>query len=227
MADVRISPADGVILRYCLYMLRIVLITIVLVPLGGCGRVTPSHSIPVRHDYIEAGIQAGDTIEVTMVDGELRTFEVVDVRSNAIVGPDGVISIGSIKSIVKRSWAVPGHPCGANEAVGCSIPEVVLLLSDDYSEQAGKFHPACVMHDFCYRHGHATYGDTREQCDKEFLEDMKEVCAGTSLLNLLDAKGFSMCRVAADQTYEAVRRNGEPHFRTSTSSFCEFRLDEL
>jgi len=119
-------------------MLRIVLITIAVVLLGGCGRVTPSHSIPVRQDYIEAGIQAGDTIEVTMVDGELKTFEVVEVRPNAIVAPDGVVPLASIKSIVKRAWSTPGHPCGANEPVGCSIPEVVLLLSDDYSEQAGK-----------------------------------------------------------------------------------------
>lgn len=193
---------------------------------GGCGRATPSHSIPVRQDYIEAGIQAGDTIEVTMVDGEMKTFEVVEVRSNAIVGSNGVIPISDVESIVKRSWAAPGHPCGANEAVGCSIPEVVLLLSDDYSEQAGKFHPACVTHDFCYRHGDATYGDTREQCDKAFLEDMKEACGGTSLFRLLDAKAFSLCRLAADQTYEAVRRNGEPHFRISTSSYCEFRLDD-
>jgi len=207
-------------------MLRIVLTTTVFVLVGGCGTVTPSHNIPVRQDYIEAGIQAGDTIEVTLVDGEMKTFEVVDVQSNAIVGPDGVIPISDIKSIVKRSWADPGHPCGANEPVGCSIPEVVLLLSDEYSEQAGKFHPACVTHDYCYRHGRATYADTREKCDTEFLEDMKEACGGTSMLNLIDAKDFSICRLAADQTYRAVRRNGEPHFRTTTSSYCEFRLDE-
>ena len=200
--------------RHRLYMLRNVLITIVFVLVGGCGRVTPSHSIPVHEDYIEAGIQAGDTIEITMVDGELKAFEVVDVQRSAITGPDGVIPISDIKSIVKRSWAHPGHPCGANEPVGCSIPEVVLLLSEEYSEQAGKFHPACVTHDFCYRHGHATYGDTREQCDREFLEDMKEACGDTSLLKLLDAKGFGICRVAADQTYAAVR----PQRRTTFSN---------
>lgn len=208
-------------------ILVIAVMLLALVLLAGCGAVTPSHNIPVRQDYIEAGIQTGDLIEVRTVDGELKAFEVVEVRADAIVGPDSVISIRNITSIVKRSWARPGHPCGANEPVGCSIPEVILLLSDEYAEQASKFHPACIRHDFCYRHGHATYSDTREKCDSEFLEDMKEACGRATPLTLLDAKGFGLCRVAADQTYEAVRRNGESHFRTATSTYCEFRLDNM
>ena len=197
----------------------------VLALVGGCAQVTPSHSIPVRKEYIEAGIQAGDTIEITTADGEEKTFEVVDVQANAIVGPDGAIPISDIESIVKRSWTAPQHPCGANEPVGCSIPEVVLLLSDDYSEQAGKFHPACVTHDYCYRHGHATYGDTRELCDEQFLADMKQACGGTNVLNILNAKDYSICQIAARQTYEAVRLKGEPHFRTANSTYCEFRAE--
>ena len=109
--------------------------------------------------------------------------------------------------------------------MGCSIPEVVLLLSDEYSEQAAKFHPACVEHDFCYRHGYATYGDKRELCDEQFLEDMMQACGGAGVLSLLNAKEYSICRVAARQTYEAVRRKGKPHFRTTTSTNCKFRLD--
>ncbi len=206
-------------------MLRSVLIVTVLITAAGCARTVPSHSIPVRDDYIQAGIESGDTVEITMVDGEQRSFEVVDVRTNVIVGPDGDIPIVDIKSIVKRSWAQPGHPCGANEPVGCSIPEVVLLLSDEYSEQAAKFHPACVRHDFCYRHGHVTYGDTRELCDEQFLDDMQQACGGAGVLNFLNAKEYSICSVAARQTYEAVRLKGEPHFRTTTSTRCEFRLD--
>jgi hypothetical protein len=191
----------------------------------GCAQTAPSHDIPVREEYISAGIQAGDTIDVTMIDGEEMTFEVVQVSPNVIVGPDGDIPISNIRSIVKRSWSQPGHPCGANEPVGCSIPDVVLVLSDEYSEQAEKFHPACVMHDFCYRHGHATYGDTRERCDELFLDDMMQACGRAGVLNLLNAKEYSICIIAARQTYEAVRRKGEPHFRTATSTNCEFRLE--
>lgn len=203
--------------------LRTTLPAIAIALLAGCAQVTPKHEIPVRPDYIEAGIQAGDMIDVTTVDGEEKSFEVVDVRANAIVGPDGAIPISDIESIVKRSWTTPGHPCGNNEPVGCSIPDVVLLI-DEYSEQASKFHPACVVHDFCYRHGHATYGDTRERCDDEFLANMKQACGGTNPLNLLDAKAYSICNIAARQTYEAVRLKGEPHFRTTRSTVCEFRL---
>lgn len=206
-------------------MLRTVLIAVVLAQAAGCARTVPSHNIPVRNEYIEAGIQAGDAVEITMVDGEQLAFEVVAIRSNVIVGPDGDVPINDILSIVKRSWTQPVHPCGANEPVGCSIPEVVLLLSDEYSAQAAKFHPACVRHDFCYRHGYATYGDTRELCDEQFLEDMKRSCGAAGVLNLLNAKEYSLCNVAARQTYEAVRRKGEPHFRTTTSTRCEFRLE--
>lgn len=205
-------------------MVQKVLIATVLILAVGCAGVVPSHDIPVRTEYIEAGIETGDKVEITMADGEQKSFEVVAVSNNVIVGPDGDIPISDIQSIVKRSWTQPGHPCGANEPVGCSIPEVVLLLSDEYSEQAKKFHPACVQHDFCYRHGYATYGDSRELCDEQFLDDMMRACGGAGVLNILNAKEYGLCRVAAQQTYEAVRRKGEPHFRTTTSTRCEFRL---
>ncbi len=185
----------------------------------------PSHIIPVKSEYIEAGVQAGDTLEITMIDGEEINVEVVDVRMDAIEGPDGDILIADIRSIVKRSWSLPGHPCGANAPVGCSIPEAILLLSEEFKNQAEKFHPACVTHDFCYRHGQITYGMTRGQCDADFLADMKKSCGGFGGLGLLDIEEYSMCHVAADQIHNVVRLKGEPHFRTKTSTRCEYRPD--
>ena len=85
--------------------------------------------------------------------------------------------------------------------------------------------PACVTHDFCYRHGFATYGLAREQCDAEFLQDMKQACGGFGGLGRLDAKEYGICQLAASQTYETVRRKGEPHFRTTGSTYCEYRPD--
>ncbi len=196
-----------------------------IVLLTGCAQVTPKHDIPVKREYIEAGIQVGDTIEITTLDGEEHRFEVVDVQPHEIVGPDGAIAVTNIRSIKKRSWKVPIHPCGNNEPVGCSIPEVVLIISSDYEEQAEKYHPACVTHDFCYRHGFATYGVTREQCDAEFLQDMKQACAGYGGLGRLDVEQYGICQLAASQTYEAVRRKGEPSFRTTGSTYCEYRPD--
>ena len=212
------------LLAYPCVMHRISPAIFVLVVLSGCA-VTPSHNIPVRPEYIEAGVQIGDTLEVTMLDGEERTIEVLGVRTDAIEAADGDIAIADIRSIAKRSWELPGHPCGANEPVGCSIPEVVLLLSDEYNEQADKFHPACVIHDFCYRHGYVTYGVTREQCDADFLADMKKSCGGFRGLDILDLKQYSICQIAADQTHGVVRLKGKPHFRTNTSSYCEYRPD--
>lgn len=205
-----------------LTVLRTVLLLFAAASGAGCAQVAPSHEIPPRADYILAGVQEGDTIEVTTTDGKARTLVVTRISGQAIESDDEVIPIGHIKRLVKRSWAMPGHPCGGGEPVGCSIPEVVLVLSDDYSRQANKFNAACVTHDFCYRHGYATYGRSREQCDSNFLEDMKNECKGPAGLGVIDIKDHSACLIAATQTYEAVRTYGEQHFRTRSSTYCEY-----
>ena len=191
----------------------------------GCAKVTPSHDIRVKPEYIEAGVQTGDLVEITTKDGEQREFVVEEVAANAIKGPSETIPFSEIESIVKRSWKQPAHPCGGELPLGCSIPEVVLLLSNDYKRQADKFHPACVTHDFCYRHGFATYGTTREECDTVIYEDMKKACKGLGGLGALDVKEFSLCQLAANRTYEAIRRYGEQHFQTTASTYCEYRDD--
>ena len=117
--------------------------------------------------------------------------------------------------------AAPG--CGGTEPLGCSIPPAVLVVSEDYEEQADKFHGACVTHDLCYRHGAATYGLSREACDAEFYDNMKAACTGFKGLGMLDPEGFAKCQFAAKQTYEAVRTHGEKHFRSSTSTYCAYR----
>jgi len=117
----------------------------------------------------------------------------------------------------------PPNPCGGTEPLGCSIPPAVLVASRDYEEQADKFHNACVTHDLCYRHGAATYGTTREECDDEFYENMKAACQGMAGLGVLDPADFAKCQVAALETYEAVREHGAKHFRAATSSYCDYR----
>ena len=114
-------------------------------------------------------------------------------------------------------------PCGGTEPLGCSIPVAVLVVSKDYEEQADKFHPACVTHDLCYRHGAATYGLSRKECDVEFHDNMKAACTGFKGLGVLDPEGFAKCQFAAKQTYEAVRTHGEKHFRSAGSTYCLYR----
>ena len=115
------------------------------------------------------------------------------------------------------------HPCGGSLPVGCSIPTAVTVLLEPYQEQAEKFHGACVTHDFCYRHGAATYGLGREECDDEFYINMKAACSGFGNLGFLDPEGFAKCQLAALETYEAVRKHGEKHFQTTHSTVCEYR----
>jgi hypothetical protein len=191
----------------------------------GCSHVVPSHEIRPKPEFIRVGVQVGDSVEITTIDGKYREFVVEDVGTDTIEGPDETIRFSEIQSVVKRSWKEPAHPCGGGIPVGCSIPEVVLILSEDYEQQAEKFHPACVKHDFCYRHGFATYGATREECDTVIYEDMKKACGGMGGLGVLDVKEFGICQFAANQTFEAVRRHGEKHFRTTTSTYCEYRED--
>ena len=113
--------------------------------------------------------------------------------------------------------------CGGSQPLGCSIPAAVLIVSEDYDRQADKFHQACVTHDLCYRHGAATYGMTRPDCDTEFYENMKAACSGYKGLGVLDPAEFAKCQLAASETYEAVRQYGEKHFQSATSTYCLYR----
>lgn len=207
-------------LRYPPNMFRIVLIAFVSATLMSCASITPEHEIRMHPDHIQAGVQKGDTVIVTMNNGKVYTFEVVRVWPNSIEGPFGPILFSEITSITKRSWTTPGHACGGNKPVGCSIPAVVTLLSVEYETQAQKFEPACATHDFCYRHGYATYGDNREDCDATFYDEMKDSCNDGLNIDVLD---LGMCKIAAKQTFAAVRKYGEKHFETSGSTFCEWR----
>ncbi len=42
---------------------------------------------------------------------------------------------------------------------------------------------------------------------------------------MIDIQGFATCQLAANQTYEVVRRRGEKHFQSTTSTYCEYRED--
>ena len=78
-------------------------------------------------------------------------------------------------------------------------------------------------HDLCYRHGEATYGMTRKECDVEFYDNMKTACSGFKGLGVLDPEEFAKCQFAAKQTYEAVRTHGEKHFQSASSTYCAYR----
>lgn len=190
--------------------------------LGSCAWA-PLHDIRPREDYITAGVQVGDKVEIVTRDGNSYKFEVTEISSTVIAGKNHRVAFTNIEKIGKRSWAEPPHPCGGTKPVGCSVPEVVLILSQEYAEQATKFHKPCVTHDFCYRHGFATYGTQREECDDVFYEDMKQECGGTGGLDKLDVSNYGLCQLAARQTFNAVRRYGKEAYQTTTSTYCDYR----
>ena len=203
--------------------MKTILIIMAAMAVCACAQIAPKHEIPVKPDHINAGIKAGDTVEITTLDGETRKFVVKEVGSNSIEGPTESIPFSQILKLVKRSFTAPTHPCAVGVQVGCSIPEVVLLLSSEYKDQADKFHPACVTHDFCYRHGFATYGASRDECDDTFYENMKASCGGAFGFIVGDFEQSAMCNLAAMQTFNVVRTYGDKHYQSTGGSYCEYR----
>jgi len=205
-------------------LVRIVTSALILLALSGCAPLAPSHEIPARPDFIHAGVQVGDTVDINLKNGEKRSFTVVAIGPDWIQGNEEQISFVDIEKLVKRSWTVPGNPCGTEKPAACDIPAVVRVLSDSADEYAERFHAACVTHDYCYAHGLATYGATRQECDDIFYEDMKRTCLGPAGLGVIDPENFSECQLVASQAHAAVQRFGEKHYLSTTSTVCEYRL---
>ena len=176
--------------------------------------------------FIDAAIAPGDQVLVETADGEEHQFEVRLISGDVIYGVNGEeIAYEDIERLQKRSWEEPAHPCGGGRPVGCSIPEVLTATVGYYKDYQERFHQACVQHDFCYRHGYATYGLNRQDCDDNFYADMNKECSDTSFLDILDSDSLrekAGCKLAADQLYVAVQRYGAKAFLDATSTVCEY-----
>ncbi len=86
------------------------------------------------------------------------------------------------------------------------------------------FGPACEQHDYCYRHGWATYGLSREECDHRFKRDMMRVCTRKDWA--IPFAGDMLCEAAATSFYRGVRTWGEDSYLTGgASSCCIFQQD--
>ena len=186
---------------------------------------TPRHEIRPEPAHIRAGVAPGDRVEVVTLDGRQLEFEVTAVENDALVGGGERVSFLDIAALFKLSWKEPGHPCGAGRPVGCSIPKVVAVMSGNLGGYGDRFHQACKHHDFCYRHGYATYGTSRDACDDQFRAAMEIECGTLSVLDMMDAeraREHTVCTLAAEQMYVAVRRYGEDAYETADSTYCEY-----
>ncbi|MFK3843386.1 hypothetical protein [Serratia sp. NPDC087055] len=69
---------------------------------------------------------------------------------------------------------------GMGAGLNCSIPELVkkavFKREKNGSDISLRFRQACVMHDFCYRHGYATYRYSQADCDTQLQQSAYRLC---------------------------------------------------
>jgi hypothetical protein len=207
---------------------QLALITLAASLCCACASVAPMKEVRPEPIFIEAAVEEDDEVAIRTTDGRELSFVVASVENGTITGVDGQeVPFADIGRISIRSWSEPKHPCGGGEPVGCSLPEVVTAVSKFHETYKEYFYSACAEHDYCYRHGSATYGLTQAYCDDRFYSDMMAMCdeAGVSILGITNLDGLAeraKCRLAADQFYSAVQKYGHKAFRTTTSTYCEF-----
>lgn len=194
---------------------------------GGC---TPTHTVRPLPDFVATALDPGDRVTVTTHKGEEFEFIVADIQGNTIVGESVTFRLEELASIRKHAWQRPDSPCGGEKPLGCSLPFLVALSSELHGHYSSVFHDACEQHDYCYRHGFASYGLDRDACDAEFLANMQATCpappagkAGKVLEVFNDSlDSRSNCLTVANDYHAAVRRYGEKRFETTGSTYCEY-----
>jgi hypothetical protein len=116
--------------------------------------------------------------------------------------------------------------CGLGEPVNCSLPQLVGFAAPHTMLASSEvlFHPACVTHDYCYRHGAQTYGKTKALCDTDFLADMHAICGTPGKLvaaGLTGGASLTTCSSWAQQFYAAVVAGGGAAFRPN-GAVCKY-----
>ena len=146
------------------------------------------------------------------------------VLQDRIVFEQEAILLSEIVSLEKQSKESPANPCSPQIPLGCSVPDWVTWLHESQRRYRDYFYPSCEQHDYCYRHGAATYGKTRVDCDTEFLEDMREQCSSddwTDFLLKIQANPVE-CNAVASEFYSAVQLKGADRFVAQGGTRCEY-----
>jgi len=68
--------------------------------------------------------------------------------------------------------------CSGDWLTGWLIAAPSCWLEDEHCRKSAReqFRQACIRHDYCYRHGQATYGFSREDCDEQLGASMLKLC---------------------------------------------------
>ncbi len=175
-------------------------------------------------DFVRAEIKPGDELRIETRDGGRSKLIVQSTEDDRIVGKHRTILLADIVRLEKRAKSPPANPCSPQVPLGCSVPDWAAMLHDSQSRYGDYFYPSCEQHDYCYRHGAATYGMSKNSCDYQFLQDMQAQCHPDDLVKLLFESGgnYAECTAVAMEFYLAVQKRGANRFNSATSSYCEY-----
>lgn len=117
---------------------------------------------------------------------------------------------------------------GQGMGLSCSLPPFAQALAfEKTAEQAPialQMRQACAFHDYCYRHGNATYGYSQADCDFTLQQQAFRLC---KFIN--QSKSISDCETDARKVTLGVRLGGFESFKSAralddgkASTFLEF-----
>lgn len=208
-------------------MIRCAAVVVFLVCLAACA---PTHNVKPLPNFVKVALEPGDRVSVTTHDGTTHDFVITEISGDTLFGDDVQFALHDIATLKKHAWKRPESPCGGEKSLGCSVPFLIDVASESHRHYGKKFYDACAQHDYCYRHGSASYGLDREACDDEFLANMQTSCPGAASSSI--GKVFQVfddsvnsrqtCLSVADDFHAAVRRYGQDKFLTATSTYCEY-----
>lgn len=175
-------------------------------------------------DFISAEIKPGDQVRIETSAGVRSKLVVVAVKDDRIIGENQTIMLNDIVLLEKQSKSPPANPCSPQVPLECSVPQWAQVLHDSQTRFKEYFYPSCEQHDYCYRHGAATYGMSQNACDSEFLLDMQAQCHPDDITELLQltGNGYATCGAVALEFYLAVQKYGANRFKANTSTYCEY-----
>jgi len=175
-------------------------------------------------EFVRAEVAPGDKLRIETRDGVSTKLIVVDVRDDRIVGEQQFILLDDIVQLEKYSKTAPANPCSPHIPLGCSVPQWAALLHESQARYQDYFYPSCEQHDYCYRHGAATYGMTQTTCDYQFLLDMQAQCHPDTIVEFFLKSGtnYAECNAVAMEFYQVVQRYGASRFSSAGSTRCEY-----
>ena len=175
-------------------------------------------------DFVAAEIRVGDELRIETRDGQRRELTVYDVQKDRIIGENETILLVDIDQLEKKSNTRPANPCSPQVPLGCSVPGWATAMHSSQSHYQEYFYPSCEQHDYCYRHGAATYGLSQTACDYQFLQDMQDQCHPDNFLKLamMADDDYVLCNAVATEFYLAVQKYGAQRFLSNNSTYCEY-----